>query len=252
MYKEIYQLYKDNSNKKFSSNQQFIYDLFIIMKTFDVDLNDYLVDLKFNDNQDQVGSYNINTGITFINFNDLCSSECSNKTKYLKAILTLRHELEHARSLKIFNEQKNDLESTITKYCFKTYPGVYPFTIMVGEEDRDYLFNPLEKIARIKSSKFLVNLFKNNRESFDLKYARSELLESYYRGYIDNGCYLNAPTYQYLLNNEMYQELSMIKKYVDSINLSLDARLLCGLPVSYNEYKYDIPNKARVNINQNL
>ena len=62
------------------------------------------------------------------------------------------------------------------------------------------------------------------------------LYYSYIRGYEDNRYYLDPPTYTYLLMNRMFNNYKYLKKRVDSNDYSLDTRILCGLPITYQEY----------------
>ena len=55
---------------------------------------------------------------------------------------------------------------------------------------------------------------------------------------------LEAPTYTYLFNMRLLDELEIIKFIVESSNLSLEKRALLGLPITYEERDRELLYKA--------
>lgn len=171
--------------------------------------------------------------------------------KKLQALVTIRHELEHARNLQRLYECRHDIESMVIRFAMKDYAVKYgldrldPFDtddffihLFPGKRAANYALNPDERIANIKSWKYLVNLLKNQRRTLDLLEARVNLYEGYTRGYVDNGSYLNPPTYEFLLNMGMYHEFYLFKKAVEQQQYVFDTRLMYGLPLKDGE-EYD-------------
>ena len=108
--------------------------------------------------------------------------------------------------------------------------------------------DPEERLSEIKAWKYLVNLLKNQRTTPDLLTARSNLYYAYVRGYKDNGYYIDAPTYQYLLKMGMYHQYYLFKRRVEEEkDYSFETRLTYGLPLnSSTEYDKKILEKVRL------
>ena len=78
------------------------------------------------------------------------------------------------------------------------------------------------------------------------------LYYSYIRGYKDNGYYLNAPTYEYLLELGLYREYKILKERVEKNNYSLETRLLNGLPIKYKEYDKGVLRMTRLRLKKEI
>ena len=72
------------------------------------------------------------------------------------------------------------------------------------------------------------------------------LYYSYIGGYKNNNYYLEPPTYEFLLKTGLFHDLAFVKKEFEKKEYSLDKRLMCGLPISYEEYDYDILKKVKL------
>ena len=246
MNKELYRLLENYENSELDDN--FISTSFDIMLDAEDELRDRFVDhLVLDETLKPIGTYCYEDKKISINSDNVKQSAAINKysNDKLYAIHVLRHEFEHARAIKRLYEFRSDIESTVIDYSLREhcmYYGVINPIIPENEyysaiDDKDlYLCEPDERIADIKSWKFVVNLIKNKRGSKDLLYARSMLYYSYIRGYKDNRYYLDPPTYRYLLMNRMFNNYKYLKGRVDSNDYSLDTRILCGLPITYQEY----------------
>ena len=248
MNKELYRLLLDYKNC--GVDDEFIETSFDIRLDAEDTLRDKFVDhMVFNNKIGSIATYcyeekEITVNSAKVKNYDVINSNANYNDK-LFALHILRHEFEHARALKRLYEFRSDIESTVLDYSLREhciYHGVMNPIIPEAEyyvsedEKRSYLCEPDERIADIKSWKFVVNLIKNQRRSDDVLYARSMLYCSYIRGYKDNRYYLDPPTYTYLLLNRMFNNYKYLKKRVDSHNYSLDTRMLCGLPITYREY----------------
>ena len=175
----------------------------------------------------------------------------------LFALHHLRHEFEHAKALRRLFQFRKDIESTVLDYslrgqclCLGILPPIIPEEEPYSSDadDQNYLYNPGERIADIKSWKYVVNLIKNQRGTKDLLYARSMLYYSYIRGYEDNKYYLDPPTYTYLLNQRMFNNYKYLKRRIGEKEYSLDTRVLCGLPLTYQEYEKTLLRKLGLRI----
>ena len=224
-------------------------------------VDDYMIDNEMKD----YGNYNHNHQIITINrekiIHDKPVTRCYNDRVF--ALEVIKHEIEHARNIQRLYQYRNDIESTVLRYSLKDYcmtHGLLPFPegesieslirILKKRENYIYVCDPDERIADIKAWKFIVNLLKNQRTSDDLLFARSMLYYAYIRGYQDNRYYLDAPTYSYLLNMGMLKEHYSLKRRVDRMDYCLDTRLLCGLPISKDEYDHGVLKKVRLQMRE--
>ena len=246
MNKELYRLLEDYKCSEVDSD--FIDKSFDIMLDAEDTLRDKFVDhMAFNEKINSIATYCYENKEITVNRakvkSDAVISDHYNDKLY--ALHILRHEFEHARAIKRLYEFRSDIESTVIDYSLREhciYHGILNPIIpeveyyVSSDKKKSYLCEPDERIADIKSWKFVVNLIKNQRKTKDLLYARSMLYYSYIRGYEDNRYYLDPPTYTYLLMNRMFNNYKYLKKRVDSNDYSLDTRILCGLPITYQEY----------------
>ena len=213
-------------------------------------------DIKVEDNP-RLGSYNNETRQILVNPENIKEfPDVSNKK--LLALNVLRHEIEHARNLQRLYEFRSDIESTVVKYSLMEYAidhRMAPITSfdqidafgMAYRKIENYQIDPGERLADIKAWRYLVNLLKNQRRTDDLLEARKQLYYAYIRGYVSNGWYLNAPTYEYLLKMGLYHEYYLFKKRVEEKQYVLDTRLMCGLPLVYgDEYDKEILRKVKL------
>ena len=255
MYKAINDLLKMNKDNELS--EQFIQSAFDIMVENEPGLFEYLSGIKIDNEIDSEGNYDTNSKIISINSEAISSLGMDDIFKILVCIYIVKHEIEHAKNMQRLDEGRVDIESIVIRYSLADYiklnnldhemrfENVDPLLFNIRRE-HNYDIDPGERIADIKAWKFMVNLLKNRRNSIELSIARESLYHSYIRGYHDNRYYLDAPTYTYLLNMEMYFEYSMLKQTVDMNNYSLDTRVLCGLPITYQEQKLALAKKARI------
>lgn len=247
MIKELNSLVKDNLDKKV--NDDFVHDAYDIIRNGNPELRDFLLGIHVDDVCEEDphtnGEYFPITGDINVYLNTVDEFNVSNEFKHYLIIRTIEHEIEHARSVAKYMEHKNDIESIVTKHCvvqdeFSSGTGRPKFRHNL------YIYDPHERIANIRSTKFIINLLKNYKDSESLDLARYLLFISYMRGYEDNGYYLEPPTYTYLRRNNMGYEEGMLSELVKNTGFSLDSRLLYGLPISYDEVPIIISDKAKV------
>ena len=252
MNRELYTLLMQYKNKEIDN--YFINKSFDIMMKYET-ITDYIYNMQIiNEGVDILGSYSNEKRSIIVNKEAIINDPLL-KNKKISALHVLRHEIEHARNLQRIYERRNDIETRVIRYSLRDYAinhNLYYGTpldriephILRRRRFEKYNIDPGERIAEIKSSKFLVNLLKNQRRTNDLLAVRSMLFYSYIRGYQNNGYYLEPPTYEYLLALGLYYEHKFLKKDFNKKNYNLNTRLLCGLPISYEEYDKEILKKV--------
>ena len=253
MYKQIGKLLREHKNEEL--DEQFIRDAFEIM-IFHDNLEHYVNKLTF-DNGEQFGLFDGENRIININIERINGLERSNYSKRLNALLILRHEIEHARNLKktIISD---GIESVILELSMlvdnlnaadeksrELWVKMGAIQSGIVEKSSVYGLNPNERIADIRSLKFMVNILKNNRNSQELIQSRKFLYETYVRGYFDTGSKIDPPTYLYLIKSGFLIYYSNLANYISSHRpYSLDTRVLCGLPITREEKDLVLLNKA--------
>ncbi|MBR2603465.1 MAG: hypothetical protein IKE10_00340 [Bacilli bacterium] len=245
MYKQIGRLLREHKNEEL--DKKFINDAFEAMVSHDK-LEEYASELTFDDD-DRYGLYDGNNKTININIKRINGLERSNYSKRLNALLILRHEIEHAKNLR----------KTITSEGIES--AILQLSMFVAVKDEDasisaskplitgkselYGLNANERIADIRSTKFMVNLLKNDRNSDALIQSRVFLYNSYVKGYRDNGTIIDCPTYLYLLKSGFIRYyFNLVKLISDHEPYSLDTRVLCGLPITREEKDLVLLNKA--------
>ena len=251
----LYKLYKEQKRKELSN--QFIEDAFQEMIQKEQDLLPYITGFEICEKEGNLlGGYSNYQRRIEIHKKTI-ESQISKVNTNLLALEVIRHEMEHARNLKILEEDKKDIESLVIKYSLKDYaiekgldfPSFYtPFELWMlpYRIKESYEVNPGERLAEIKANKYLVNLLKNERRSEDLLHARSMLYYSFIRGYKDNRYYLDAPTYQFLLKTDMLHELKWLINRVNKNDYSFETRITYGLPITCKEYQTDVLQKVKL------
>ena len=251
MNKELFRLLEGYKNSEV--DKDFLIQSFDIMMDEEDGLRDEFVDyMKVDDKLKSIGAYTFEDKRISVNLENV--KKCAAKRTYyndkLYALYVLRHELEHARSIKRLYEFRDDIESLVTNYSLRSHFIIHNiYGAIIPEDDyyvsseakRAYIFNPDERMADIKAWRFVNNLIKNQRGSQDLMYARSMLYFSYLRGYEANDGFLDPPTYSYLLMQHMFNNYKYLKRRVESKNYSFATRALCGLPITYHEYDRELP-----------
>ena len=250
---KIYSLYQNN--KYCTLNKNYIYDIFDEMIASESDLMPYVNDfLVVNDMGVALGAYSNEDRYIRVNKSLL---EKQNYNPQLLTIEVIRHELEHARNLKTLYEGKDDIESTVIYYSLRYFAmnhglDYYPNLDQLNEfflamdTKVNYNVDPGERLAEIKAWKYIVNLLKNQRDSFDLLTARSMLYYSYIRGYTDNNYYLDSPTYEFLLKTGMFHDHYHLKNRVNNKDYCFDTRITYGLPITYPEYNEKVLKKVKL------
>ena len=252
-------LYEMVTDKKSELTEDYIKEMFDLLVQNEKGLSDYIKDFIIDNKTTGAGEYSCDDRIMKINpeiIMDVGYPEFPDFDKKILTLHVLKHEVEHAKALKRLYEGRNDIESVINRYAHVDYIKRYnlPFALFVDEKadylsfkrHQEYEIDPGERIAEIKACQFLVNLLKNQRRTKDLLIERSLLYFSYIRGYRDNGYYLDAPTYTYLMNMGMFRELYILKKVVDKTKYCLDTRVMMGLPITYDERENVLLRKVRL------
>ena len=265
MSQSLYELYKENPQNELSKSLlENIYELLL-----EEELKPYVSDFDVSDDESkELGSYNFDTRKIKIFpraieegrfFPDMTSS--------LQAIEAIKHELEHAREVKLveegrtsflFQQGKCNFDSLVSKYSLKDYAiqrGIV--RPMRNEIDTRYLryqikenyyLDPGERLSEIKAWKYIINLIKNQRTTTDLLRAKSMLFYTYRRGYEKTKYGLESPTLKFLLNTRMLEDYYFLKKRIEEHDYSLDTRLMYGLPITKEEYDKKILQKTGLQI----
>ena len=252
----LYKLYKSEKDKELDN--QFISDAYTIFMERERNLSPYVKNFEISEEASNCyGAYSNENRKLIVYKNNIKKVEEKNINPNLIALQVLRHELEHARNLKTLYEGRSDIESLIVSYSLQDYAldhGMIPLStyndfdriLLRYEIEANYEIDPGERIADIKAWKYLVNLLKNQRISEDLLTARSMLYYAYIRGYKDNRYYLDAPTFQFLLNANMLHAFNSLKTRIDEQNYTFEKRLMYGLPLTYHEYDSKILQKVKL------
>ena len=255
MSSELYSLYQSQKGKKLTD--PFIEDSFQIMLEQEPSLQPYIRNLEIISNDSEVyGAYSLRTQDVSINKQIIPNTD----NAHLIALQILRVELEHARNYKTFCEGKKDIETTVIDTTLrdyaqieglKRYKELSPFDLIsyTLHKKENYESNPEQRLASIRSWKYFVNFFKNQRTSSnpdDLYTARMMLFEAYRRGYKVNRYGLDAPTYEFLINTRLFDDFYWLKNRVEKEDYSYDTRLTYGLPISQYEYYKGIKEKVKL------
>ncbi len=224
-------------------DDEFIYRAYEIIMGDEEGLDPYISDFEVvNENDGSVASYNNYSKKITINTEGVLNSRDDIKNKKILALKALRHEIEKAKNIRKVHEGIDDIETVLVRYGNIDYAranGLYPITsfdqldptLSAFRRYENYHLNPAERIADIRSWRYMVNLLKNQRRTEDLLTARRNLYYAYVQGYKNNGWYLNPPTYEYLLGMRMLDEYYSLKKRVEERQYVFDTRLLLGLPL---------------------
>lgn len=257
---KIYRLLKEYDNRLL--DKSFLEKAFEYLLEEEKNLTDYVCNIKITDNDDSndiYGNYRlppdklVTLYINNIQNKNIFSNNINRKNIF--ALEALKHEITHARQIKNIDAGKKDINTEVNKlsllnYCKKNglfYPlPEYDMTYINFLTNENYELSPDERSAEISSWKYIVNLLKNNRYSDELLFAKTNLYYSYIRGYKDNGIYINCPTYEFLIELKLMREFKLLKKKVESNNYSLETRLKNGLPITYEEYNYEILKRLRL------
>ena len=216
----MYELYMNQKGKKVTDS--FITDVLAIMLEADPDLKHYVQELEITDDASRFfATYDpLDKKITFFKNN----LEATRK-KQLATLHILRNQVEHARNIKTFHEGIKDIETTVVDIGLKDYAentGIRRGLMLdknqllsyriAREENRS--LNPTDRLAEIRSMKYIVNLLKNQRDSEDLILARRLLFRAYLQGYKSDRYHITAPTYEFMLKTGLLREFYWLKNRV--------------------------------------
>ena len=253
--KGLRQLLKEYENK--DVDQDFIYDSFDMIKSGLPELEGVLKDIFVmgNGKRHELGSYDLETSNVIIYLDEILNS--ADVPDFFKPVLTLetiRHEVEHSRNYSTYLSYlngKHNIEACILANCFEVNEKtgkVYSNDSVFGTDHARYICSPDERISDIRAWEFLLKLMRyENIEDVMSQMIRFSLFNANLRGYKDNGYYLDPPTYNYLLKKQMYIDFFTLKQYADGNKISLDKRLLLGLPIRYGEV-FEKASKCRVKV----
>ncbi len=265
MSKTVYELYKENPQNKLSKT--FLDEVFDLL--IEDELKPYVSDFIVSDQQnDNLGTYNFDTRCIKIFQREIEDNRLfHDMSASLQAIQTIQHELEHARELKRveegrysypFQQGKCNLASLVSKYALKDYAIqrgiVRPYYEEIDTRylrykiNKEYQYDPGERLSEIESWKYIVNLIKNQRRTQEVLRARSMLFYSYRRGYRNIGYGIESPTLNFLLNTRMLEDYYFLKKRLEEHDYSFDTRLTYGLPLTQEEYDQKILAKTGLEI----
>ena len=250
---DLYELYLSYRNSDI--DDEFIIKAFDYIMENEQDLWPYVRDFSIStDDKPSFGLYSNEKKVITINKKRINENEIIAKNTL--GISVIKHEIEHAKSLKKLEELKDDIETKAIFYSLRSYAiasgldstkmDSMDLVMLALNTKSNHDIDPGERIAYIKAWKYVVNLLKNQNKTKDLLDARTMLYSSYVRGYNDNRYYLDCPTYSFLFETNQLQDLKLLRKRVAKENYSFDTRLLYGLPITYKEYNTDIFIKSRL------
>lgn len=253
MENDIYDLYLSYQDREI--DDKFINKVFDCLMKQEQNLWPYIKDFVITNEKDSsLGSYSNENKTVCINRKGI--NEYGIAPSNILGIQVIKHELEHARNLKKLEQKKDDIESKVILYSLRNYAiekGIdfvdmdpIDLLMLMVNISTNYETNPGERIAEIKSWKYMMHLLKNQKGSDDLLTAKVMLYYSYIRGYKDNRYYLDCPTYSFLLETKQLRDLRLLKQRIDESDYSLNTRLLCGLPITYKEYNEETFKKAKI------
>ena len=251
--KELNTLAEEYVNKR-DVDKEFARTTYNILKERMPSLKPYLSDnIKVEKVSDEVpgslADYNRETGEVRI-FIDTLNQRGGFYSPYL-AQESIRHELEHANHVKIIKENRHDTQSFVVINSVNIDPITHDINpigncVINGEVSVDYFIHPLERLAHIKSRKFMVSQLRYKTYSVELEIARKRLYEAYARGYLYNGFYFECPAYEFYTKYRMFVEYYGMKHMAEDYKDNLENRLLYGLPVRQDEVPIIINDIARV------
>ena len=248
----LYELYLAYRNRDI--DDEFIKKAFHYIMNNEQDLWPYIQNFDLSDSITSFGSYSNKDKSILINKRIINGNEVIAKNTL--GLSVIKHEIEHAKNLKKLEEFRDDIESKIILYSLRSYAiasgldntnmDKIGLLILALNTENNYELDPGERIAHIKSWRYVVNLLKNQNKTKDLLDARTMLYSSYIKGYNYNKYYLECPTYNFLFETNQLQDLKQLRKRVAKENYSFDTRLLYGLPITYSEYEQDILLKSKL------
>lgn len=257
MYKQIRTLIKESEGKPFKKD--FVYDCYDIMMEHEKGLYEFASRPVFRSNINGLGAYSRSDRKIILDYKKICEDSKDDYSRRMNALLSLRHEIEHAKELQLLYEYKHDIYSVINVLANIDYIVTHglPFDLMLDGVDFNelvqkidngevYEVDPSERLAYINSFKFMSNLFRYQKDSPELFHTRFNLYMSYIKGYSNNGYYLDPPTYEYLLRLGLYEHFKMLKDLVAESNYSLETRACLGLPITFKEYDEDLLKKSKL------
>ena len=245
MQKKITTLINENIGKALTDD--FIYEAFDIMRFDEPDLSNQLNDIQINRNvRGDFGWYYLNKGLIVLNMDEILSDN-DYDNKILLVLFVLRHEIEHARSVKNLCSGEESFENSLILSCLKIYCDEIGEYIKPLGGKHLYLVNPFERIADIRAYMYLAQLYKRIGDMESEGFILDELSKCCLNQYIINGQSIECPTYRYLLEMQMYKNYSDLWSYLDKCELSFKERILYGLPITMNEYN-NVINSQRVRV----
>lgn len=175
------------------------------------------IDLHHTLTKDNAGEY-LNNKIS-ISINNITKYYNTDNTLFLysKIIEYIYHELIHARQNKLINENKTNIE--IKYILIKSYDAI---NINKDRYDIDYSYYPHERSAIILSNKETMEILKD----FDININMKPLLLNGYE--VDKSPISNV--------------IDLMDDSILNNNLSIYQRLLYGLPLKLNPYRFIYEN----------
>lgn len=280
MRSEILKLVYDYSTKGKLADHDFIYKLIMIVTSKKGTAN-YVKSLIFdNGNDTSYSTYDVfehqiivhDRAISyFFNHKYSIDFELQNYEKImwrnLKVAQIILHELEHAYQSKVFDENNNiKIEDKIINICLQSTKyfedPIFLKQMQTGEVsvqetilkllkikkmyEQCYNFNPLERMAQIKSLNLLVLSLEMIQHHIPklYSYEKNNLLVEMLNGYSEYG---KCPTHIYLHAIDKLDEWQKFSFYHDNedeleskvrIQYKLAKRLTLGLPISHGEFLY--------------
>lgn len=264
MEEEILKLVYIYSTGSKMADFDFVYKVFTILASYN-DVNGYLDNIEMsNYASDVAGTYNVFEKKVTINIKAILDSYVDRAEKFnfnklesyyflnLQVLLSIMHEFEHVLQQKKLYDKNESLEKTLIYYgkAFST-PSIYHDVFGTVNKsylyDKLYNYNPIERMAEIKSMDNITKIFYyESKLSRAVKnYFKKASLAYKINGYIDlESNRILYPTYKYFtaINKrdawrslDVYSPISAISKYKALSHYSLEERVLYGIHVLQDE-----------------
>lgn len=249
-YKELNNLVKSYQDKLIDND--FVHNVFEVMKASEPTLESFLQGITVENSPVQYarGNYNYFTRELSLYLNEFVDLYVNDSQKLDACIMMISHLIEHARSYRKFLRFDQDIESYVIKPCFnydENTKKIHPEACTEGQRPLvAYLCSPIERVASIRSAEFFVKLVEDRKDPESLENAKNSLADTYLQGYINNGYFLNPPTYNYLIERKNPDILKELDKMVTNNVYDLYTRVLCGLPIKMEEITTIEKDFARV------
>lgn len=269
MEEEFKQLFIKHQDR--GPNRDFICHAFDLLLKENPSLEDYISDFQVHYYfEHNIGSYNLKTRVLSVNIQNLYERIIDYRVENRKvlAVEVIQHELNHVRQIQKLYEGEEDLEKFILSCSFKSFCLEHGLIHDVEANSNNHIeklnllrsdnydINPSERLAELNAWKYVISLLGKIGNKNDLETAREMLIRTYQNGYQKGKHLLYPPTYQFLINLELFQEYEELKERVFKNQYDSQTRFTYGFNVTQeeieNENKILIKQKKFIDINKKI